>query len=1484
MTLRRRRVLAVLVVLCTMLMVLPTTDHLDPYDMSIDGSFLQAGIGDNIEHYVNSTSSLHDPTDKGTHDVFADLQAKDTTMDTMTEANQGGSGGSEWLSVNADDSTFTEWDSNAGVSPWLGAPSDGNYLWELTTSGEMRGWFDFPSTTLTGDLTVNVSGYVQNSDGTGNDHIDAYLDYVGGGGANVGSLDCTTSWTYYTFALTGTYTPTEVNAMRIYVQTVTVGQGDDMYIDHLRLGVSAPASDDYELDLEVQFTDVDYDETSGEELCVYGGTQAAEALKVDVWDGSWVNIIADVATDGWSNVSISSYLTSATIEFRFVDADQASDASGDTWDVDAMLIHSWTTSYTPVNDQTPTLDNPTDTNRMYAQYVEYQVTVYVSDQNGFADIDYLEWGIWDDTQTTEYFRFRYDEDTNTFTEEYDSGTIVSLNAGSSSATETGNDIDATFYFTVDWDFPDVSTVDSKCYVIDTQSETDTDWYESDWRIETRLDYSVAPAITGDDSGTIYRGDLEESFTFDGTLIYYESTDDNPASDQVDVWVSASLNSLAGPWSDLTLTSGAFSVTPVGDDVVGIDTYTVKPVIEAAGSGGTSLYYTTDLDDTYISDQAQVVTTTVDDPRVDTSANAEIRVTIKLLYDNEVVGSGDSVTLDNVAMSWDAVNTWWDLSRSQASVGLWKYFVNSSTEAGHGITGLDLNSQEQDMIWDSVTITITDPADQRQNINVNASGIIVTGVYDYDSTAFDGTFTMNNTQYSYTTAQKQGYTVSSVSGDTHGITEISTNDVTYFIWDRLIINTQADDETPQNGIQVTFTLTVTFEYDSVECTTYQIVIVRNATWWHSFTNSNKSLFVDTNSDVTYLYNASIVTSESLHGITAFSTNTETVVWSAAANNVPVNDTSPTISNADDGDHLFAKYRYYFITSYVSDADTYTDITYVELSIWDNARGTEYIRVRYTVSGSSFSVELGAAYITLQYSSVVESGNDIDITWSIKVDWDFPDLADLDTEQYVIDSATDSDTDWYESNWEIETQLDYSVSPYLSDDRGNINTANLQSDGTVIFFGSSGFYPLSNETDVWVLHDVSGIWSGDIGGAGAFTISSIGSSASVRLNTYTFKVVAQGDGSGGTDLYYSTSLTDTFITDSVTISITDPDQRININVNASGIVVTGVYDYDSETFDGTFTLNDTTFSFASVGKRGYTVSSISGDGFGVTEINTNDETYCIWDSLTAYITPPTESDQRININTNASGMVVWAIYDYDSTTFDGTLNLNDTDFSHSIVGKYGYKVSAGAGDDAHGITVVSTANATYMIFDRLIFDIQADLETPENGQQVNFTLTVTFDYDDTACTTYEITISRSSIHWHSFINANKSLFNDTNIDITYAYTSSGVNSESTYGITAFTTDTVTVEWSDAVDGPYVVPIPTPTPTPTTSPSGGRIIISAPEWFLVALMGFAVVALIGNFIVRKVRENKEEEFYSAAGRFKRRVMSPLDRIRKFLGELFS
>jgi hypothetical protein len=98
--------------------------------------------------------------------------------------------------------------------------------------------------------------------------------------------------------------------------------------------------DNYELDLEVQWTHADFDEAN-EELCIYVGAVGGENLRVDVWTGSaWQNLFSSLNV-GWNNVTVSSHLTSSTFTIRFKGATETGDTTQDYWTIDATLLHCW---------------------------------------------------------------------------------------------------------------------------------------------------------------------------------------------------------------------------------------------------------------------------------------------------------------------------------------------------------------------------------------------------------------------------------------------------------------------------------------------------------------------------------------------------------------------------------------------------------------------------------------------------------------------------------------------------------------------------------------------------------------------------------------------------------------------------------------------------------------------------------------------------------------------------------------------------------------------------------------------------------------------------------------------------------------------------------------------------------------------------------------------------------------------------------------
>jgi hypothetical protein len=98
-----------------------------------------------------------------------------------------------------------------------------------------------------------------------------------------------------------------------------------------------------ELDLEVQFTLVNTAKEFGE-LCIKTGSLGTEDLHVEYWDGfMWINIFNDVTANDWNNVSIP--LSSSTITIHFFGPNIINDNTQDTWELDAVQLHTWNNSY-----------------------------------------------------------------------------------------------------------------------------------------------------------------------------------------------------------------------------------------------------------------------------------------------------------------------------------------------------------------------------------------------------------------------------------------------------------------------------------------------------------------------------------------------------------------------------------------------------------------------------------------------------------------------------------------------------------------------------------------------------------------------------------------------------------------------------------------------------------------------------------------------------------------------------------------------------------------------------------------------------------------------------------------------------------------------------------------------------------------------------------------------------------------------------------
>ncbi|MFW9809855.1 MAG: hypothetical protein ACFFE6_10815, partial [Candidatus Thorarchaeota archaeon] len=1581
-------------------------------DNSYELEYTPSGIGDNIENFVDQISNLHLPTDIGTHSVFADLQDFGLNYNQMTETDTGSAGFN--LEDNVDQQSNLHAPADIGTHSNFAEMQDTDSIYDSLTEADTGGavlqsWTSPTSFVDPSNAWNNESYAYDESTATGADtslaggaQTSTYLelnlpsvitssavryyirsvtqlsgltiDVYDTGWANIfNGVPSTDAWTNVTF------TQQSVSAVRVNVSKAGGGPATYYFDEVDVLNITTLA--DYNLDLEVGWTGADYSQTN-EELCIYGGTQGAEALRVDVWNGAWINVISDLQQNQWNNVSISSYLTSSSFEIRFTDASgdsatqdtwqvegvllhiwtpsstnyeldleigwtaadydeqneelciypvtgggwpsedikvdvwngawtnvfldltpdqwnnvsissyltgiafeirfvggtETGDATQNTWEIDAVLLHSWTPSYAPVNDQAPTLDNPSDTDNMYAQYLEYQVTAYVSDQNGFSDIAYLELGIWDNGETTEYCRFRYDEDTNTFSEQYDIGTVISLNTGSSTAIESGTDINATFYFIVDWDFPDSSDLVARCSVRDTQTLSDTDSYGSPsvtWDVETRLDYTGSLGVD-DASGTADRGDLDSSFSFTGTIIYYTSVDDYPSSAAVDVWVSASeYGTNVGPWSDTDLASGVFDVTCYSDDVVGQDTYTVKVVEEGGLSTDPDLYYTTSATDTYIADQVQVQSYSVANSRVNVSDNVDIEVTLYYAYDSTAVLDG-IVTINGASSTPQGAGVW-RITDSEASVMVNTYDTVAYSGGTHGITTVDQNGQSQQVIWDQVIVISYTVVDDHVNINTVVS-VNVTLQYDYDNSAVtDGTVTINGisasnfgsgvwgisaTQVSVTAVT---YNLVAVSGNTNGISSVNQNGQNQqVIWDQITaIGYSVSDPRVDINANVNVDVTIEYAYDSSPVIDGTVTINGNSA---SPLGAGVWRIVESQSSIQQVTYNIVACSGNTEGITSVNQNGQStaVIW----DRISVQMTSVDNNRVGVGTSVEIRVRLWleYDSTFLGSGDTVTldgaAMTWDAANSWFNISRSQasvgfwlyfvnsstesgfgitelYLNsknvsviwdrvqvVSYSVSDSRVNINDNMGLdVTLIYdydNTPVTDGtvtiNGISATHLGTGVWNITDskaTVQLFTYDTVATSGNthgisvvDQNTQTQDVIWDRVQVQSYSV----TDNRVNVN-ANVNLDVTLVYD-----YDNSAVTDGTVTingasatHQVAGVWRAVV------------NESTVSENTY--NLVACSDNTYNISTVDQNGQSQQVIWDQITVrSYSVLDSRVNIGDDVN-IDVTIEYEYDdTPVLDGTVTINGAsatpqglgvwriTDSEASVMLNSYDLVVCSGNANGISSINQNTQSVdVIWDRV--QVQSYSVSDSRVGLNDNVN-IDVTIVYDYDnSAVTDGTVTINGLSATHQAAGVwrvtdtkatvqlFTYNTVACTGTYYGISTVDQNSQSTAVIWDQLVVTIGVGDSTPINGVQANFTLIVTFDYDDSSCTSYQIVIDRNATWWHSFDFGNISQFTDTNANVIYLYNASLVSSESTYGITVFTTNTQQVTWSLA---PNEIPV--------------------------------------------------------------------------------
>jgi len=275
--------------------------------------------------------------------------------------------------------------------------------------------------------------------------------------------------------------------------------------------------------------------------------------------------------------------------------------------------------------------------------------------------------------------------------------------------------------------------------------------------------------------------------------------------------------------------------------------------------------------------------------VNINDNVEVKVRARLNWDEHAFGSGDSVSVNATALTWDADNSWFEGLWSKSTVGNWIFEVSSGSEATYGITAIYHGVAKPDVVWYNIAVSGKGVTDSRADIN-SYQQFWFTLRSDYDNTAVQsGTVTLNGTlsaswisassRWEYNTtkvaAQKLALYVALLNWDTYGITSLSdqSSNSTSVIWDARNVTSLAF--IPLGDGNYNFTVLYNYAYNNSE-------VIANCQVGILFPNSTLYTTITTNSSGYAMFRLSqpeILTgswvlyghNETLYGITSMSGN-------------------------------------------------------------------------------------------------------------------------------------------------------------------------------------------------------------------------------------------------------------------------------------------------------------------------------------------------------------------------------------------------------------------------------------------------------------------------------------------------------------------------------------------------------------------------------------------------------------------------------------
>ena len=261
---------------------------------------------------------------------------------------------------------------------------------------------------------------------------------------------------------------------------------------------------------------------------------------------------------------------------------------------------------------------------------------------------------------------------------------------------------------------------------------------------------------GNDDG---RRDVDTSGTLWATAVLEY---DNHALGSGD---SLTISDISMPWS---VSNTRFEGTDTKSSVQSVtyNTFTTGNEATYGITAGTMNGYST----TIVWDRIRILTLGSVDSRIDVGSTATIYATADLQHDGHALGSGDSVTIAGIALSWVEGNSRFEGTDTKNTVQPVTYNVfTSGSEASYGITAGDMNSQTTMVIWDGLNVS-------SHQIDIENAKLYVQMVYAYDGTS------VSNGNVSYIGSQSLTNSTGWAEYSLMFLTDFSYNEIAWGIED------------------------------------------------------------------------------------------------------------------------------------------------------------------------------------------------------------------------------------------------------------------------------------------------------------------------------------------------------------------------------------------------------------------------------------------------------------------------------------------------------------------------------------------------------------------------------------------------------------------------------------------------------------------------------------------------------------------------------